>query len=120
MSFQDIAEQIVEAKKNAKEWLHLIQTSTNNISTKSDYQCALNGYLAGFAKANEKLQSECERLKAENEKAKEQGAREMVQIVVEFWTKHQCDPDAPILSVKQTEEKCMQLWEERRKGREKK
>ena len=65
------------------------------------------------------VESKCEKLRDQLRQEREQGAREMVQIVVEFWTKHECDPDAPILSVKQTEEKCMQLWEEWRKGREK-
>lgn len=50
MSFQDIAENVVQARKDAESWLHLIQTSTNNISTNHDYQCAMNGYLSGYKK----------------------------------------------------------------------
>lgn len=48
MSFDDIATPIAQSRKDAKAWLHLMQTSTNNISTNRDFNCALNGYLAGY------------------------------------------------------------------------
>lgn len=63
MSFDDIAESIAQARKDAESWLHLIQTSTNNINTNHDCECALNGYLAGYKKALERAKEDKEQEK---------------------------------------------------------